>query len=193
MLVGMFRWLAPAFGRFGDRWDEEDIARLSGWLAPFMGARRTLLDVGGGTGALAGHLADALEAETVVLDPSPEMVAQMTPHPRVTAHLGSAEALPFPDATFDACVISDAFHHFRDQDGAVREISRVVRPGGGLLVLEFDRRGWMRLIVWGEKALGEPGAFFSPEELCTYMAERGIAGHCERTAGANYYFLGTVP
>ncbi|HEX9093276.1 MAG TPA: class I SAM-dependent methyltransferase, partial [Coriobacteriia bacterium] len=169
----MFRYAAPLFGRLGDRWDEATIDRWAGWLAPHLSERRALLDVGGGTGALAVRLAERLDASATVLDATPEMVAQLAPHPRVTAVVGVAEAMPFADGEFDAAVISDAFHHFRDQDGAVAEIARVVRPGGALLVLEFDRRGLMRLVVWGEKLLGEPGAFFTPGEMCAYMAARG--------------------
>jgi ubiquinone/menaquinone biosynthesis C-methylase UbiE len=127
-----------------------------------------------------------------VLDPTPEMLRYLKPHARVTGVVGLAEAMPFGDGTFDACLISDAFHHFRDQDGAVREITRVVRPGGALLVLEFDPRGLMRLIVWGEKLLGEPGAFFTPDAMCAYMAARGVPGHCESTSPTGYYFLGAV-
>lgn len=190
--MGMFRWLAPALGHFGDRWSTEDISRIARWLGPYVGETRTVLDVGGGTGALAGHLVDALDVDATVLDATPEMIAQMKPHPRVTAVLGKAEAMPFAHDSFDACVISDAFHHFRDQEGAVREIARVVRSGGGLLVLELDGRGWMRLIAWGEKLLGEPGAFFSPDEMCAYMAGLGIEGRCQNTRGVSYYFLGTV-
>ena len=190
--MGMFRYAAPLFGRYGDRWSEETISRITGLLEPCLGVRRELLDLGGGTGALAARLADALDVRATVLDPSPEMIAQMRSHRRVSAVVGSAEAMPFAAGSFDACVISDAFHHFRDQDGAVREIVRVVRPGGCLLVIDFDRSGWMRLIVWAEKLLGEPGSFFTPDELCAYMAARGIDGRCERTEGANYFFIGTI-
>lgn len=193
--MGLFNWSAPLFKRYGDRWDPAVIERYRGWLAGHVPAGGALLDLGGGTGALARKLAEALDCKVTVLDPTPEMVAQMEPHPRVTAKLGTAEAMPLADASFDAIVISDAFHHFRDQDGAAAEISRVVRPGGGVLVLEFDPTvGVMPLIVWGEKLLGEPGAFFTPEEACAFFAGHGIEGHCEREAHARhkYYFLGTV-
>ena len=96
------------------------------------------------------------------------------------------------DGTFDALVVTDAFHHFADQVAAARELHRVLRPGGGVLLHEFDPRGWMRLIIWGEKLLGEPGAFFAPDELCAYLAARGVTGHCESTSPTNYFFLGTV-
>jgi SAM-dependent methyltransferase len=51
----------------------------------------------------------------------------------------SAEALPFPDAQFDAALIKDAFHHMENPDKALRELRRVVRPGGPIVVIEANR------------------------------------------------------
>jgi demethylmenaquinone methyltransferase/2-methoxy-6-polyprenyl-1,4-benzoquinol methylase len=190
--MGLFNWSAPLFRRFGDRWDDETIERYRDWLAPCMSPNGRLLDLGGGTGALARRLADALGTLVTVVDPTPEMVASMKPHPYVKAILGSAECIPFDRHTFDGVIVSDAFHHFRDQDGAAREIARVVKPGGCVLVLEFDRMGWMRFVVWGEQLLGEPGHFFAPDEACAFFARFGIEGECVREPHAphKYYFLG---
>lgn len=152
-----------------------------------------LLDVGGGAGQLAVLLAEHLHAAVTVLDPTPEMLAHVPAHGQVTAVEGVAEKMPFEDSAFDAVVVSDAFHHFRDQRGAVREFNRVVRPEGAVLVLELDPSGiWMRALVVVEKLLGEPGAFFTPEQMCAFMAEHGISGHCDRRGGANYVFTGRV-
>jgi ubiquinone/menaquinone biosynthesis C-methylase UbiE len=188
----MFRWMAPLFGRFGDRWDDDYVADLAQRLRPHLSEHGSLLDLGGGTGALAARLSDALSVDVTVLDPSPEMVAQMRPHPRVRAFVGTAERMPFPDRLFDACLISDAFHHFRDQEGAIAEIRRVVRAGGGVLILEFEPRGWMRHIALGERLLGEPAAFFTSAALEEYLAARGIPGRSERVTRTTYLFLGTV-
>ncbi|MBE0418190.1 MAG: hypothetical protein IBX63_10535, partial [Coriobacteriia bacterium] len=85
------------------------------------------------------------------------------------------------------------FHHFEDQPAAAAEFARVVRPGGGVVVLELDPRPWyMRVLVAIEKLLGEPGAFFSPGEMCDFMASNGIDGTCEPIKGPSYRFTGTV-
>lgn len=190
--MSFFRWMAPAFGRFGDRWSAETTARFADWLRPYAPPGGKLLDLGGGTGALATHMADELHCSVTVLDITPEMLAYLPERPDVIGVLGSAEKMPFDSDTFDAIVVSDAFHHFRDQDAAVREMQRVVRCGGGVLLLEYDRRGMMHLVVAVEKILGEPGAFFSPAEICAFMADRGIDGECERTNSVSYRFLGSV-
>ncbi len=191
--MGFFNWAAPAFNRLADRWSPESLDQIAGWLRPYVGPDGRLLDVGGGTGALARRLARELRADVVVLDPTPEMLAYVPDEPGVSALLGLAEEIPLEDSSVDAVLVSDAFHHFRDQRGAVREFARVVRPGGGVVVLELDPRPWyMRVIVAVEKLLGEPGAFFTPDGMCAFMAEHGIEGRCEPVKGPAYRFTGTL-
>ena len=191
--MGFFNWAAPVFGHFADRWSNETIGQVTGWLTPYVKPGGKLLDVGGGTGALARRLAASLSARVTVLDPTPEMLRYLSDDEHITGVLGVAERMPFEDDSFDAVIVTDAFHHFRDQPGAVAEFARVVRPEGGIIVVDLDPTGViMRAIVFGEKLLGEPGAFFTPDEMCAFMAKNGIEGHCESMAGANYRYIGTV-
>ncbi|MDZ4170436.1 MAG: class I SAM-dependent methyltransferase [Coriobacteriia bacterium] len=187
--MGFFNWAAPVFHRFANRWSEDHISEIADLLRPYAGQEARLLDLGGGTGALAVRLADALPATVTVLDPAPEMLRYLPQHERVTGLVGVAESLPFPDGSFDLAVVSDAFHHFRDQDGAVAQIARVLRPGGALFILDYDPDA-IRFIVWAERVLGEPAAFFRPADLCTYLAQRGVSGTCVPTSARSYYFLG---
>lgn len=191
--MGFFNWSAPLFGHFADRWDDTGIEQIRDWLLPFVTPNGSLLDVGGGTGALAKRLSAALASHVTVLDPTPEMLAYLPDTEDVTGVLGLAESMPFEDDRFDAVIVTDAFHHFRDQPAAVREFARVVRPGGGVIVLDLDPSGFvMRTVALGEKLLGEPGAFFTPAQMCTFMAEHGITGECTPTRGASYRFVGAV-
>jgi demethylmenaquinone methyltransferase/2-methoxy-6-polyprenyl-1,4-benzoquinol methylase len=190
--VGFFNWSAPLFERYGDRWRPEDVAAIAGWLRPYVPEEGRLLDLAGGTGALAERLARELRCRVTVLDSTPEMLAYARRRDGVEVVEGPADAMPFEANTFDAVLVSDAFHHFRDQDGAVREMQRVVRCDGGVLVLDMDPRGWMRAVVWSERLLGEPAAFMAPDEMCRFMAERGIDGECRKTVGIGYRFTGTV-
>lgn len=191
--MAFFNWAAPAFNRLADRWSPESIDDIVGWLRPFVAPHGRIIDVGGGTGALARKLSLALDAEVVVLDPTPEMIRYVPDESRVRAVLGSAEAMPFDDGWADAVLVSDAFHHFRDQPGAATEFARVVRPGGGVVVLELDPSGpFMRMLAAIERLLGEPGAFFTPEQMCAFFAEHDIDGVCERIKGPSYRFTGTI-
>lgn len=191
--MGFFNWAAPWVRRYGDRFTDEDVANISEWLRPVVEPGGHVLDVGGGAGQLATLLAEALDARVTVLDPTAEMVTHVPASERVTGVQGTAEAMPLPDDGFDAIVVTDAFHHFRDQNAAVAEFTRVVRDGGLVLVLDLDPRPLsMRLIRLGEMLLGEPGTFMTPEQMCAFMAQRGIHGECEPLRKADYRFLGTI-
>ncbi len=93
--MGFFNWAAPAFNRLADRWSPDDIEVIAAWLRPYVEPGGRVIDIGGGTGALARKLAEALEADVTVLDPAPEMIRYVPDHGSVEAVLGTAEDMPF--------------------------------------------------------------------------------------------------
>jgi ubiquinone/menaquinone biosynthesis C-methylase UbiE len=94
------------------------------------------LDVGCGPGAALEHAA-ARGAEVAGVDPSPSMVARASKRvPEADVHLGSAEDLPFPEHHFTVVVNVASFHHWVDRDAGLREILRVLAPGGRLHIME---------------------------------------------------------
>jgi Methylase involved in ubiquinone/menaquinone biosynthesis len=105
---------------------------LGRWLPGVPGdpARpRRLLDVGCGTGATLTHLARF--GDVVGVDVEPRALAFCRERGvRGELALATAEALPFPDGAFDAAVALDVLEHLRDDAAAVREIARVLKPGG---------------------------------------------------------------
>jgi ubiquinone/menaquinone biosynthesis C-methylase UbiE len=189
--MAVFNWAAPMIDRFGQRWSAEDIRSMSEILAPYLAdVDARLLDVGGGSGGLAVRLATALHRSVTVLDPTPELLARAPEHAEVITVAGFAEKMPFEDGAFHAAVITDAFHHFADQTLAVRELHRVLRPGGGVLLHEFDPAGWMRLLIWAERLVGEPGSFMRQDEMCAFMKAHGFDGSCSPRTGHEYQFIG---
>jgi SAM-dependent methyltransferase len=189
--VSVFRWTAPLFKRGARHWGDGDFQSIAGRLRPCVPPGGRFLDLGGGTGELGAGVARVLDAEVVIADETPQMLRLVDAHPLVSLRLAAAEALPFPDAYFDAVFCCDAFHHFRRQDAAATEIARVVRPGGVVMLLELRPDGWGRLLALFEKLLGEPGDFKRPEELERFLSGHGIAGTGEGQGGISYLFLGT--
>ncbi len=98
-----------------------------------------VLDVAAGPGNVAVELVRQGAAEVVALDLSYNMLAEgaRRGHDRITWVNGDAQALPFPDATFDAVTISFGLRNLPDPRGALREFARVTRPGGRVVVCEF--------------------------------------------------------
>jgi ubiquinone/menaquinone biosynthesis C-methylase UbiE len=164
---------------------------MAHWLRPYVPPGGLLADLGGGTGDLGAGLALELGARAVIVDATPQMLQRVDAAPWVSVRLAAAESLPFPDGCFHAVVCCDAFHHFRDQDAAAGEIARVLRPRGGVLVLDLDPRGSERLVSVLEKMVREPAGFRTPAEMELLMREHGIAGQSQRQRGSGYAFVGT--
>jgi demethylmenaquinone methyltransferase / 2-methoxy-6-polyprenyl-1,4-benzoquinol methylase len=98
-----------------------------------------VLDLATGTGdQLLALLAGGRVSRATGLDPSENMLAiarKKTPE-GVALQTGTAEAIPFPDAAFDAVTMSFGIRNVTDVDRALREIRRVLRPGGRAVILE---------------------------------------------------------
>jgi arsenite methyltransferase len=124
--------LAETYDRVSDS-QLESGKRLAARLGIGPGDR--VLDVGCGTGRLARHLADLVgpSGKVVGIDPLPERVALARAHAGgvVSFEAGQAEDLgAFADASFDVVTLSAVFHWIDDRPRALREVRRVLRPGG---------------------------------------------------------------
>jgi ubiquinone/menaquinone biosynthesis C-methylase UbiE len=112
-----------------------EVRRWTGALAAYLPEKRPLhiLDLGSGTGRLTPGLADEFQGPVYGVEPSDRMretAEQSAVHPGVTYLKGSAEDIPLPEATVDGVLMFLSFHHFPDQLQALREVRRVLRPGG---------------------------------------------------------------
>ena len=116
-----------------------------------LGDAPRVLDVATGTGDLAIAIARACPGATVVgLDPSAAMLAiaaRKVARRGLSIELeeGDAQALPFPSCSFDAATIAFGIRNVPDRAAGLREMARVVRPGGRIAILELGepRRGIM--------------------------------------------------
>src|ERR671916_719743 len=106
------------------------------------GARGAVLEIGGGTGANLVHYRDV--DRVTIAEPDPFMRSRIGPKlqdSRVPVEVSSAgaEALPFPDGSFDTVVSTLVLCTVPDQEAVLEEIRRVLRPGGRLLFIEHVR------------------------------------------------------
>jgi demethylmenaquinone methyltransferase/2-methoxy-6-polyprenyl-1,4-benzoquinol methylase len=126
-------------------WRRRTVKRLQ------LGEHPRVLDVATGTGDLAIDIARMVPGARVFgLDPSPNMLAIAAQKiekrgltDRVTLVEGDAQALPYADCEMDAATIAFGIRNVPDRSQGLRELARVVRPGGRVCVLELGepRRG----------------------------------------------------
>jgi SAM-dependent methyltransferase len=137
-----------------------------------------ILEIGSGTGGLLhalrsrGLRARGVELRTAFIDQAREWYGDIP-----IAAVSGLE-LPFPDDTFDVVMSFDVFEHIPDSDGHLREVRRVLRPGGSYLMQTpnkwtnrvFETIRWRSLTAWRE----EHCSLHSLSELEARLARHGF-------------------
>jgi demethylmenaquinone methyltransferase/2-methoxy-6-polyprenyl-1,4-benzoquinol methylase len=164
----LFAPLGPTYDRYAKLLSFGQDPRWRSFLVSRIPASATrVLDVASGTAAVAIELARRVPAREVIgLDQSVEMldagrarVAAAGLGGRIDLREGRAESLPFGDAEFDALTFTYLLRYVDDPAAALRELARVVRPGGTVAMLEFGvPRGVWRPLWEAYVRVGLPGA-----------------------------------
>jgi ubiquinone/menaquinone biosynthesis C-methylase UbiE len=152
---------AATYDRMSHKSEEAGLRDMRhGLLASAVG---NVLEIGGGTGANLAHYDRNIES-LVVTEPEPAMLRRLQNKARDQAPLAKilrapAEDMPFEDDTFDTVVSTLVLCGVDDQSRSLREMRRVLRPGGQLLFLEHvrsddpalarfqDRMNWLNRLV----------------------------------------------
>jgi demethylmenaquinone methyltransferase / 2-methoxy-6-polyprenyl-1,4-benzoquinol methylase len=153
------------------------------------------LDVATGTGDLAVELARRVGAagEVVGSDFSEEMLeVARRKAPELRFELGNALELPYPDDSFDAATVGFGARNFSDLERGLREMARVVRPGGRVVVLEittpqrpplstFFQVWFDRIVPLIGRLTGESLAYsYLPSSVRRFPAPEGLAAAMAR-------------
>jgi demethylmenaquinone methyltransferase / 2-methoxy-6-polyprenyl-1,4-benzoquinol methylase len=164
------------------RWRERaaDLARV--------GPGSRALDVATGTGDLAIELARRGASVTGVDFAEAMLEVARAKAPHVAFDRGDALALPYEDAAFDAATVGFGARNFSDLDRGLREMTRVVRPGGRVVVLEittparaplswFFRLWFDRLVPVLGRLAAEPDAYtYLPSSVRRFPGPAELAG-----------------
>ena len=118
-------------------------------------ARGATIEIGAGTGLNLQHYPDAV-SRLVLVEPDRHMRVRLGKridalYPAAEISDASAESLPFADATFDTAVVTLTLCSVRDQQVALHEIARVLKPGGRLLFLEHVRSDDPTVARWQDR------------------------------------------
>lgn len=129
----------------------EDLQRLSEWLADAKDAQ--VLDVGCGAGHASFTVAPLVKQVTAY-DLSAEMLtvvkqsAEQRQLANLTTQQGPAERLPFDDQQFDVVISRYSAHHWHDVPLALREMNRVLKVGGSLIIMDIASPGLALYDIW---------------------------------------------
>ena len=173
---GLFSGIAPQYSWAGAVMSFGQDLRWRRFMVASLGAvpGSSVLDVAAGTGLVSRELAARRRANVLSLDPNEPMLrAGLAANDaagfadRIRPVLGRAEELPFDDGTFDALTFTYLVRYVDDPAATLRELARVVRPGGRIASLEFHvpqqpllRAGWY---AYTRGVLPVLGSFVSPQ------------------------------
>jgi len=140
-------WVARAYDRGVQTAFREIFPKLVEDLLDEVRGVRRALDVGCGPGQFTILLAEALpDCEVWGIDLAPTMIelarrhaAQSSAAGRLHFEVANAEKLPFPDGRFDAVLSSGSIKHWPDPVAGLREVYRVLAPGGRAFIGEMNR------------------------------------------------------
>lgn len=135
------RVIAALYDRMGAASEREGLAARRRHLLGH--ARGRVLEVGAGTGINLEHYPDGID-ELVLVEPEPAMVRKLKQRLQALGREArvveaDAEALPFPDTSFDVVVCTLVLCSVRDPAQTLKELRRVLRPNGSFLFLEHVR------------------------------------------------------
>jgi ubiquinone/menaquinone biosynthesis C-methylase UbiE len=129
----------------------------------------SILDIGCGTGKLlrrAGRYWS--EAQLIGVDAANGMIEEarrLTPN--ATFFTGMAEALPLQDSSVDLALSTVSFHHWQDQAAGIREVARVLRPGGYFILVDPSFPDWLVRVLRMKR-------FHSPAQLQNLFTQAGL-------------------
>jgi ubiquinone/menaquinone biosynthesis C-methylase UbiE len=179
---------SAAYGRHARRLQPDVLAAADTF------AFAAVLDVGCGTGAVLRAVLDTHPGVRAVgVDLSPEMlgVARQKLGNGAELHVGDAEHLPLPHSCVDLVVCVDSVHHYPDPLAALREMARVTRTGGGLVIGEWRVAAPLRQLMNAllPRTPGGDVRIYTGRELSELAAAAGFSVERCQPAGVHGQLL----
>jgi ubiquinone/menaquinone biosynthesis C-methylase UbiE len=164
---------------FTDGVDPEYTEQILPIVVEWTSGFERVLEVGTGEGQVARAIVAENGALVVGVDPTVNQIVEAVRRGAGPVYARSgAESLPFPDGSFDAVVCCLVFEHIDDVDGALAEVSRVLRPGGRFVfclnhpLLQTPGSGWI-----DDQILDPPEQYW---RIGPYLTEQAVVEEVEK-------------
>lgn len=145
-----------------------------------------IVDIGGGTGSFAHHICNSCNT-IYVLDESEKMLSKVEERGNVKVIQGNALSTPFESGSIDTVIMSDVFHHIKEQEELIGEISRILKKNGKIVIMDFHRKHIRtRLLRVFEFILFGRLFFRTKDEIRVLLEERF---HISKGYDKGYYFI----
>jgi ubiquinone/menaquinone biosynthesis C-methylase UbiE len=145
-----------------------------------------VLDIGGGTGQLAQYISDSCNT-VYVLDESEKMLSKVNKSRNLITIQENALKVPFENNSIDTVIISDVFHHIREQEELLKEVKRVLKDKGHLVMLDFEKRHIKTRILRAFEFMLFGRLFFKSKDEASAMLEKHFK--INKLYDKGYYFI----
>lgn len=145
-----------------------------------------VVDIGGGTGFFANHICNSCNT-VYVLDESEKMLSMVEERGNVKVIKGNALSTPFDSGSIDTVIISDVFHHIKEQEELIAEISRILKDSGKIVVMDFHKNHIRTRLLRVFEFILFGRLFFRTKDEIKVLLEKHF--HICKVYDKGYYFI----
>ncbi|MBU5484246.1 class I SAM-dependent methyltransferase [Clostridium sp. MSJ-11] len=145
-----------------------------------------VVDIGGGTGRLAQYICNSCKT-VYVLDESEKMLSKVKQGKNLVCIRGNALKTPFEDNSIDVVILSDVFHHIKEQEDLIVEINRILKYDGKIVMLDFHRKHIKTKLLRAFEFILFGRLFFRTKDEVRSLLEKYF--YIQKVYDKGYYFI----
>jgi ubiquinone/menaquinone biosynthesis C-methylase UbiE len=178
-----FEKIAPQWDAVSAGYFSEEVRRTA-LAKAYLHPGSTAADIGSGTGFIAAGLAETVK-KVHVLDGSAAMLdvarKNLASFDNIEYHLSDSQSLALPDASVDAAFANMYLHHCPDPLAAIREMVRILKPGGRLVITDADTHTH----TWMKEEMADIWLGFDRDQIRAWFQEAGLVNVIVDCTGEN--------
>ncbi len=153
-------------------------------------AAETIADLGAGYGYISSEVSNRTKS-LIAIEPDQKKTRHMHQrYPILDCIVAVGEAIPCRAVSFDKCYAKKSLHHAADIDGALKELNRIIKPTGRLVVQEPRPEGRWKIVEWVERRMRHAHMNFqTPDALKKKLEEAEFSVKSLENRANGYYLL----